>query len=304
MPESSAAMYARLRASGLIGRLLELARDEDLHPTRRDVTAHAMALGSATGRFDIRFREQGVAAGLAAVPDVIDAFGVDVAFKPAANDGDAVDQGSLGGTLAGERAEVVLIERTVLNLVGRLSGIATRTAAFARAIEGTAAVVCDTRKTTPGLRAFEKYAVVCGGGTAHRFSLGDAVLIKDNHLAGLAPAELTTRLTDAAARARSFDPAPKFVEVEVDTLDQLDAVLAIKPGLIDFVLLDNFSTDDLREACARRTRSVSTPAFEASGGVTLGTIRAIAETGVERISVGGLTHQAVSLDVGLDAAGA
>ncbi len=295
-------MYASLRASGLIGRLLELARDEDLHPAGRDVTAAAMALGSSRGRYEIRFRRSGVAAGLATVPDAIDAFGVGVTFEPAAADGDAVEHGSLGGTLSGERADVVLIERTVLNLIGRLSGIATRTAAFGRAIEGTGAVVCDTRKTTPGLRAFEKYAVLCGGGTAHRFSLGDAVLIKDNHLPGLAPTELTARLTDAATRARSFQPRPRFVEVEVDTLDQLDAVLAVEPGLIDFVLLDNFSNADLRAACARRERSASRPRFEASGGVTLKTIRAIAETGVERISVGGLTHQAVSLDVGLDAA--
>ncbi len=296
-------MYARLRASGLIERLLELARDEDLHPTGRDVTADAMALGPGTDRYELRFRDAGVAAGLQAVPDVIDAFGVRVSFETAADDGDTIERGSRGGTLTGDRADVVLVERTVLNLIGRLSGIATRTATFVRAVEGTGAVVCDTRKTTPGLRAFEKYAVVCGGGTAHRFSLGDAVLIKDNHIAGLTPNELTAGLLSAATRARRCEPAPRFVEVEVDSLQQLDAVLAVDPGLIDYVLLDNFTPNDLREACSRRARSASRPAFEASGGITLETIRAVAETGVERISVGGLTHQAVSLDVGLDAAG-
>ncbi|GJM18022.1 MAG: nicotinate-nucleotide diphosphorylase (carboxylating) [Phycisphaeraceae bacterium] len=299
-------VYARLRATGLIARLLELARDEDLHPGGRDLTSAAMdadADGSdEVVRADVVFREPGVAAGLVAIPDICETFGVGVRFEPALADGDTCAAGAVAGTLVGPRAQIVLVERTLLNLVGRLSGVATRTAEFVRAVEGTGATVCDTRKTTPGLRALEKYAVLCGGGTPHRFSLGDAVLIKDNHIAGVAGVDLTAVLDRAARRARTIDPAPKFVEVEVDTLDQLDAVLAVEAGLIDFVLLDNFTTDEMREACARREHSPAKPAFEASGGVTLETIAAIARTGVERISVGGLTHHAVSLDVGLDMA--
>ena len=296
--------YARLASTGLIERLLTLARDEDLHPTGRDATTDAMALADTPLRAALTLRQGGILAGLAAVPDLVRIFGGGIAFEPLAADGQALPPGTAAGILSGPAPRVLQIERTLLNLVARLSGVATRTAAFVQAVEGTGTRICDTRKTTPGLRALEKYAVCCGGGTSHRMSLADAVLIKDNHLAGLTPREVAIRVTAAATRARqSAGAALAFVEVEVDSLEQLDALLGLPAGLIDYILLDNFTLGDLREAVARRRRAGSAVVFEASGGIGIENVRAVAETGVERISIGGLTHQAVSLDVGLDAEG-
>lgn len=293
--------YARLAATGLVERLLTLARDEDLHPSGEDVTSAVMGSDRAPIRASVTFREPGIVAGMACVPDLIRVFGGGVAVEPIAPDGAAIDRGRPACVLAGPGDRVLTLERTLLNLVGRLSGVATRTAAFVRAVGGTGAVICDTRKTTPGLRALEKYAVRCGGGASHRLSLADAVLIKDNHLAGIEPEDLAGRVGAAARAACTRADDLAFVEVEVDSLAQLERVLTVEPGLIDYVLLDNFSLGDLREAVAMRARAGAAVAFEASGGVTLESVRAIAETGVERISVGGLTHHAVSLDVGLDA---
>jgi nicotinate-nucleotide pyrophosphorylase (carboxylating) len=189
----------------------------------------------------------------------------------------------------------------LLNLVGRLSGVATLTRRFVDAVQGTPARIYDTRKTTPGWRRLEKYAVKCGGGCTHRTGLFDAVLIKDNHLAWM-----QLRPGDAVRRAREFlratlrDPAQAetmLLEVEVDTLEQLEDALPAGP---DIVLLDNMSLEQLRAAVARRNAVDPGIELEASGGVNLRTVRGIAETGVERISVGALTHSAVSLDVALD----
>jgi nicotinate-nucleotide pyrophosphorylase (carboxylating) len=180
-------------------------------------------------------------------------------------------------------------ERTGLNLLGRLSGIATLTRAYVDAIAGTSARIVDTRKTTPGLRALEKYAVRCGGGVNHRFGLDDAILIKDNHVAACGS------VGEAVRRARAAVGHMMKVEVEVDGLDQLDEALAEAP---DTIMLDNFSLADLREAVRRTAGRV---VLEASGGVNLETVRAIAETRVDVISVGALTHSASVLDIGLDA---
>ena len=180
-------------------------------------------------------------------------------------------------------------ERTALNLLGRLSGIATLTRAHVDAVAGTGARIADTRKTTPGLRALEKHAVAMGGGLNHRFGLDDAILIKDNHIA------VCSGVGEAIRRARAHAGHLMKIEVEVDGLHQLDEALAERP---DVVMLDNFSLDDLRAAVARAKGQV---VLEASGGVNLQTVRAIAETGVDVISVGALTHSAPSLDVGLDA---
>jgi nicotinate-nucleotide pyrophosphorylase (carboxylating) len=199
-------------------------------------------------------------------------------------------------------------ERPILNFIGRLAGIATLTKQFVDAVAGTNAKIYDTRKTTPGWRRLEKFAVGCGGGQNHRTGLYDAVLIKDNHLALGTHPETGTTYTPAQAvvRAREFlknaareqrDLAKLIVEVEVDTLEQLDEVLAVKP---DIVLLDNMSLDQLREAIARRNRTSRKTVLEASGGVNINTVRDIALTGVDRISVGALTHSAVGFDVGLD----
>jgi nicotinate-nucleotide pyrophosphorylase (carboxylating) len=199
-------------------------------------------------------------------------------------------------------------ERLVLNLLGRLSGIATLTRKYVDAVAGTQSRIYDTRKTTPGWRRLEKYAVRCGGGCNHRTGLFDAVLIKDNHLAvGKEATDSTARYTpaEAVARARRFieeqapEPAqgPMIVEVEVDTLEQLDEVLAAGP---DLVLLDNMTPAQLREAVRHRDARNPTVELEASGGVRLETVRQIAQSGVDRISVGALTHAAVWLDFGLD----
>ena len=185
---------------------------------------------------------------------------------------------------------VFTAERVALNLMQRLSGTATTTAAYVDAVEGLKARITDTRKTTPGLRALEKYAVRCGGGVNHRFGLDDAILIKDNHIAACGG------IAAAISRARAAAGHLVRVECEVDGLEQFDEALVAGP---DVIMLDNFSTDDLREAVRRCGGRV---VLEASGGVTLETVRAIAETGVDVISVGALTHSAPALDIGLDAA--
>jgi len=169
---------------------------------------------------------------------------------------------------------------------------------------GCAAKLLDTRKTTPGLRVLEKYAVRCGGGFCHRLGLHDAVLIKDNHLAGLTPTEVAARVGEAAERAaklRAGGAKINFFEVEVDTLEQFDALLTLPAGKIDFVLLDNMPPAMLAQAVAKRDAAGLPILLEASGGVNLESIGEIAKSGVDRISVGGLTHQAVSIDIGLDA---
>jgi nicotinate-nucleotide pyrophosphorylase (carboxylating) len=211
-------------------------------------------------------------------------------FQPGCSDGDRVAAGAVLARVEADARALLSAERTALNLLGRLSGVATLTAAYVAAVEGTGARIADTRKTTPGLRALEKYAVRCGGGLNHRFGLDDAILIKDNHVAacgGIGP---------ALERARAAAGHLVQVEIEVDSLVQLDEALPYAP---DVIMLDNFSLADLRTAVARTGGRVR---LEASGGVNLQTVRDIAETGVDVISVGALTHSAPVLDIGLDAA--
>jgi len=218
-----------------------------------------------------------------------------------------VAPGETLATLAGPARSLLTAERILLNLVGRLSGIATLTRAYVDAVRGTRARIYDTRKTTPGWRRLEKYAVRCGGGSNHRLGLFDAILIKDNHLALARQSAGTGHLTprQAVRQARDFADTmaaahaapPVIVEVEVDALEQLEEVLGEQP---DLVLLDNMSPDQLRSAVALRDRVAASVELEASGGVTLERVGAIAASGVERISVGALTHAAVSLDVALD----
>jgi nicotinate-nucleotide pyrophosphorylase (carboxylating) len=194
-------------------------------------------------------------------------------------------------------------ERPILNLIGRLSGIATLTRDYVRRVEGTAARIYDTRKTTPGWRRLEKYAVHCGGGHNHRTGLFDAILIKDNHLALAAEKNLTPAAAVQAARNflaqldAQYISKDMLVEVEIDSLDQLNDVLAAGP---DIVLLDNMPLETLQAAVARRNELAPNVELEASGGVSLETVHEIALTGIERISVGALTHSARSLDIGLD----
>jgi nicotinate-nucleotide pyrophosphorylase (carboxylating) len=204
-------------------------------------------------------------------------------------DGEDAASGAAIARVEGNARAVLSAERVALNLMQRLSGVATLTRAYVRAVEGTRARIVDTRKTTPGLRALEKYAVRCGGGVNHRLGLDDAILIKDNHVAvcgGVRP---------ALERARASCGHLVKIELEVDSLAQLEEALPFAP---DVIMLDNFSVEDLRRAVALTERRV---VLEASGGVTLDSVRAIAETGVDVISVGALTHSAPALDIGLDA---
>jgi nicotinate-nucleotide pyrophosphorylase (carboxylating) len=286
--------------------LVRLAVREDLD-RQYDWTTAALVSPEARGRAVVVARAAGVIAGLQAVPVVLDEMQAAIDCSLRSNDGDAVTANTVVADLAGSARDLLTCERPILNLLGRLSGIATLTRAYVERIAGTRAHIYDTRKTTPGWRRLEKYAVHCGGGSNHRTGLFDAVLIKDNHLAlaserRLSPADAVRAarafLRDMAQQAPSdVDLSEMIIEVEVDRIEILDEVLAAGP---DIVLLDNMQPDTLRVAVARRDAVAPQVELEASGGVTLSMVRQIAQTGVERISVGALTHSAQSLDVALD----
>ncbi len=258
-----------------------------------DVTSAAIVDPDATMRCTIRARQAGVVAGLEPLARAIAALGV-CQLVPALDDGAAFEEGADLGTLSGPARAVLALERTLLNALGMACGIATRTAAFVAAIEGHSCEICDTRKTPPGLRDMAKHAVACGGGTPHRRDLSDAALFKDNHLAGVDDLEAVLRAAVSQVRASS----PDFVEIEVDTIEQLTIVLAIDG--IDMVLLDNMLPDLLREAVALRDSSTTSPLLEASGGVTLEIVADIAESGVDRIAIGALTAGTPWVDLALD----
>lgn len=271
----------------VIDRIVRTALDEDLGEGG-DLTSAAVIPAGATAKAVFRAREAGRLAGGIVLARVFAALDGAMTVKLKLADGAAVAAGDVIAEAAGDARALLAGERTALNLLARLTGIATLTRAYVDAVDGALAHIAHTRKTTPGLRALETYAVRCGGGAAHRLGLHDAVLIKDNHVAvagGVGPALM-------AARARAGHMT--HVSVEVDTLDQLEEALRYSP---DVVLLDNFSLEDLAKA-VRLVGSRCTT--EASGGVTLETARAIAETGVDVISVGALTHGAKSVDIGLD----
>jgi nicotinate-nucleotide pyrophosphorylase (carboxylating) len=238
-----------------------------------------------------------VVAGLPIAHWVAMYFGVGDRFRALIRDGDRLEQGTVVASVAGPMRKLLMLERTALNFLGRLSGIATLTARFVGETAGTRARILDTRKTTPGWRALEKYAVRCGGGQNHRFGLFDQVLIKDNHLAWLTASGAIDPIGSAVAAARAKVPAGTLVEVEVDTLDQFDLALAARP---DIILVDNFNQAGVAEAVRRRDAVAPGVLLEVSGGVTLESVALLARTGVDRISVGALTHSARSLDVGLD----
>lgn len=299
-----AALYEHLARTGLVRRLVELARDEDLGRSG-DRTSAATIGAEVRGEGRIVCRSAGVVAGLAAAPAIVGVFaparGVELMAKAA--DGDRLAAGSTIATIKGPLRDLLAIERTMLNVMGRLSGVATRTARFVEALGGgVKAKLYDTRKTTPGLRVLEKYAVRCGGGYCHRMGLYDAVLIKDNHLAGVTNARLADFVAEAARKARAGSDAEplKFVQVEVESEAMLERVLSLPSGLVDIVLLDNMTVDQMRACVGLRDRLSPRIELEASGGVTLETIRAVGQTGVDRISVGSLTHGATWLDIALD----
>jgi nicotinate-nucleotide pyrophosphorylase (carboxylating) len=258
-----------------------------------DITSHALIPADARVEAVLVAREAGVLCGEAIfrAAMVLTDGAIDVKFH--VHDTEAFASGDVLATITGPARGVLQGERVGLNFAQRLSAIATTTALYVEQVAGTHARIVDTRKTTPGLRIFERYAVRCGGGHNHRFSLSDAVLAKDNHLAILTD-HGSRDLTEALREARGRMPHTTHLEVEVDRPDQIEPVLAAG---VDTIMFDNFTTEQMREG----VRQVAGRALiEASGGITLGRIREIAETGVDIISVGALTHSVRALDLGLD----
>jgi nicotinate-nucleotide pyrophosphorylase (carboxylating) len=279
-------------------RLVELALAEDLGSTG-DRTSEALIPADQPGRAVFVARVPGIVAGVPVAGLVIAAVDPTLNLDVHVPDGSPVERGNRIATVAGPLRSILIAERTALNFMQRLSGVATLTRKYVDAISGLKAKVLDTRKTTPGWRLLEKYAVRVGGGSNHRIGLHDGILIKDNHLAGLGDPTTAVRRAVELSRAHpGNDGLP--VEVEVDSLEQLEQALAVLP---EIVLLDNMPPDRLRAAVARRDAVAPGTLLEASGGVNLSTIRAIAETGVDRISVGAVTHSAPALDIALDYAG-
>jgi nicotinate-nucleotide pyrophosphorylase (carboxylating) len=271
----------------LVERAVAAALEEDLGQAG-DITTDPIIPAHATAEAEIVARKEGVIAGLDLAAASFKALDPNAEFAADVADGARLAAGARLARIQGKARALLSAERVALNFLGHLSGIATLTAAYVAAIEGTKARIACTRKTTPGLRAFEKYAVRAGGGFNHRFGLYDAVLIKDNHIAAAGG------LAQALAKLRARTGHLVKVEVEVDTLDQLDEALHFP---IDAVLLDNMDAATLKKAVALVNGRVLT---EASGGVSLETVRKIAETGVDLISVGALTHSAGRLDLALE----
>jgi nicotinate-nucleotide pyrophosphorylase (carboxylating) len=268
-------------------RIVDIALAEDLGG-RGDITTRAVVPDDTPMSASIRSREAGRIAGVDIVQLVLSRLPGPATATILAKDGSEVSAGDTVVELAGAAASLLTGERTILNLMGRLSGIATATAAVVRAVEGTGVAIKDTRKTTPGLRALEKYAVAVGGGVNHRSGLYDAVLIKDNHI-GIAGS-----ITTAVERARTALGAQVAIQVEVESLAELEE--ALRTG-VSAVLLDNMAPALLKRAVSLVAGRCHT---EASGGITPANVREVAETGVDSISLGWLTHSAKSLDLGLD----
>lgn len=279
---------SELRLPGsLVAKAVAEALEEDLG-LAGDITTMATVAADARARARLGAREAGVVAGLQPFEAAFRMLDADVAIEIAVPDGGLVEAGAEIARISGNARALLTAERVALNFVGHMSGIATLTHRFVEKVAGTSAHIIDTRKTTPGLRAFEKLAVRAGGGSNHRFGLFDAILIKDNHIVaagGIGP---------AMQRARSLAGHMVKIEIEVTTLAELEEAMTFAP---DAVLLDNMDTATLKTAVEMVAGRALT---EASGGVNLDTVRAIAETGVDLISVGALTHSAPTLDVGLD----
>lgn len=237
-------------------------------------------------------KQSGIVAGIQVAEETFRALDPDTRFTPHLQDGDQVEQGSNIATIHGNADAILSAERTALNLLQRMSGIATLTAEYVAATQGTKATIVDTRKTVPGLRILDKYSVLVGGGGNHRMSLADCILIKDNHIAAMQQQGMT--IGDIVRHARVNAPFSIKIEIEVENVP--DAIDAMKAGA-DIVMLDNMSPETMRQAVGQRTGQTL---IEASGGINLTTIRQIAETGVDIISVGELTHSVRALDISLD----
>jgi nicotinate-nucleotide pyrophosphorylase (carboxylating) len=286
--------------------VLKLARREDWGDGGGDLTSLLLPEPAyhAGANWKLVSRQAGRFCGGAIIPALLETLAPEVKLdwlRPRC-DVEAVTAGQEIARFSGLVCQMLAAERTILNFLQHLSGVATLTGRFVAAVAGTHAKIYDTRKTMPGLRTLEKYAVRCGGGHNHRLGLYDAVLIKDNHLAGIPVGRLAHAVFEMLNRIETLPVRPAFVEVECDDLDQLAELLKVVG--IDVILLDNFETGDLRAAVEMRNGAGlrGKLELEASGGATLETVRAIAQTGVERIAVGAITHSAPSLDLGLDVA--
>jgi nicotinate-nucleotide pyrophosphorylase (carboxylating) len=275
--------------------LIALAMNEDLGPESRraDPTTTSLIPPGKEGKATFVARNAGIVAGIPAVELVLAEADPRLVYVPRLRDGTKVEAGDILGGVSGPLAAILMAERIGLNFMQRMSGVATLTRRYVDAVAGLNCQIFDTRKTIPGWRLMDKYAVRCGGGHNHRMGLYDLILIKDNHLAAWSPPLSPARAVQLARQNAGQLP----IEIEVDTLTQLDEALRLKP---EFILLDNMPLEQLREAVRRRNQVAPAVVLEASGGVTLANVRAIAETGVDRISVGALTHSATALDIALD----
>lgn len=253
-----------------------------------DLTSTLIVPPDAMGRAEFLFKQDGVAAGLPVVARIFELVDPTLAVTLKVQDGDRLSKGTIAAEAEGSARSLLMAERVALNLLQRMSATATLARSYADALEGTRTQLLDTRKTTPGLRLLEKYAVRVGGGRNHRFGLADAVMIKDNHI------EIAGSIAEAVRRARTGSPMTTRIEVETESLDMVREALAAGA---DIIMLDNMDAETMREAVALIDGKAIT---EASGGITLSSIRRVAETGVDFISVGALTHSAGSLDISLD----
>ena len=277
----------------VIEKAVRAALDEDFGVSG-DLTANLLVPETATGSLVMRAREDGIIAGMQAAELTYALVDPETTIEAVIGDGGRVSKGDIVAKVAGPSRSLLSAERVALNFLGRMSGVATLTSRYVAAVDGTGVRIAATRKTTPGLRALEKRAVLAGGGFAHRESLAAAVMVKDNHIA------LAGGVDAALGVLMKRVDHMVMVSVEVDTLEQLDKVLPYEPGVI---LLDNMGPDRLREAVSRVDASKGRrPTLEASGGVNLDTVRGIAETGIDVISIGALTHSAPNFDIGMDAA--
>jgi nicotinate-nucleotide pyrophosphorylase (carboxylating) len=285
--------------------LIHLARREDLGTRGEDVTSRLLVAEAAVGVGTLLQKSVGVACGLPIVEQICRAYDERLRVEQIPGFHMELIEGRYSDAavtpllrIRGPVRSLLSAERIVLNFLQRMSGVATLTNRFVRRVEGTRAKIYDTRKTIPGWRALDKYAVRCGGGFNHRIGLYDGLLVKDNHVAATPLRQLSDFIGRIVAQSRAED-ARRMVEVEVDTLEQLGEVLKVDAG-IDVILLDNMDCPRMQTAVEMRDRSGRRVELEASGGVTIETVRSIALTGVERIAVGAITHSAPALDIGLD----
>ena len=269
-----------------VDRLIDLWLDEDVN--YYDLTAKIMIDEDAVAKFGMNAREPIVLCGLKVAEMIFRKLDPDCSFKTSRKDGDRIPTGETFAVIEGNAQALLTAERVALNVVQRLSGIAAMAAEYVAKIEGTGAVLLDSRKTTPGLRNLEKYAIVCGGGRNHRLGLDNGIMLKDNHIA------VAGSITAAVKRAKTHAPVLTKIEVECDNLDQVRECL---DAGADIIMLDNMSNEDMREAVKMSAGRVP---LECSGGVRLDTIRAKAETGVDYVSVGRITQSAPCVDIGLD----